>query len=493
MKRLFAIGAIFLSAIFFFGCGQNQEEIDAVPPKVVSTIPAMGIEGASVDSEISMTFDEDVVPMFFLVNIDKGSLVAGQILNFGRTISFKPDKKLEYETVYEIYVSVMDLSGNKKDFFWSFTTEALPKWTLPDSYKIFSADINKNTGEIYAVVCESFHEDNRTWHLVKFSDGGKIVFDNKELAQIPGFIIGLVDYIKVSPDGNIIYLFWRKLGMPTVLYPGALSDGLAVSAYNSNGSHLWTTEITNKPGGPLAFAADKTGAYAVVIAIYKDPMAFKINTSGEIVWQAMTIPTDGATHIWGVYANDGHVYFTGGTLSNIIPGQLSAGSWDVIVAKYSAENGDSVWMKQWGTAYSDTGYGITVVPGGDFAGIYISGIVENSGPVIPADPNAPIISGAGIEEGAFVKKYDFDGNLVWTSNLGNYKNENSGLMASPIIASSDGLYVGGARLSKVGFDGNLIWKSAFSPGRIMVCKDTIFAVLNGSIVRYDANAQIIIQ
>ncbi|MDA2914238.1 hypothetical protein MYX77_09840 [Acidobacteriia bacterium AH_259_A11_L15] len=111
---------------------------------------------------------------------------------------------------------------------------------------------------------------------------------------------------------------------------------------------------------------------------------------------------------------------TGGTL----PGQTSAGFSDAFVRKYDA-NGNEVWTRQFGSSSTDFALGISV----DASGIYVAGLTDRA---------LPGQTSAGFTD-AFVRKYDANGNEVWTRQFGSSSND----VARGISVDASGVYVAG--------------------------------------------------
>lgn len=139
-----------------------------------------------------------------------------------------------------------------------------------------------------------------------------------------------------------------------------------ISMYAQDGSHVWTEQLGTSGGElPGAIGGD----------------------SGE-----------------GVIADGlGNVYITGETFG-ALDGQTSAGHYDAFVSKYT-EGGNLAWTQQLGTSGRDSGRSITADGLGN---IYITGYTEGA-----LDDNA----NAGALD-AFLSKYNQDGSLAWTQQLG---------------------------------------------------------------------------
>jgi hypothetical protein len=98
----------------------------------------------------------------------------------------------------------------------------------------------------------------------------------------------------------------------------------------------------------------------------------------------------------------GNVYISGFTRGSL--GGPNAGSGDAFVSKYDAA-GSLLWTQQLGTAENDVSFAVSADVLGN---VYISGVTEGD----LGGPNVGTVD-------AFVSKYDANGDLKWTRQLGN--------------------------------------------------------------------------
>src|SRR5437773_2050282 len=109
------------------------------------------------------------------------------------------------------------------------------------------------------------------------------------------------------------------------------------------------------------------------------------------------------------------------------------------------------WIRQFGTSAPDAAYAVAV----DASRVYVAGITGNS-------------------PGVFLRKYDLDGNLVW-SQFG----AGGDIYAQAVAVDSSGVYVAGymrfpqdpgftddAFLWKYDLDGNVLWNRTFGTPEI---------------------------
>lgn len=412
MKKITTIGILVFAVTMLFGCQGMKSDFNSAT--LVRSITA---NPATVAPQETSIITCDVTG--YIISI-AWSATGGTISGSGESVMWKAPT-----TAGDYKITCTASDSDDSDSKSVNVTVVLPKWTLPIGVGIQSSDINKATGEIYAVTRGNqfpFTIDNNL-SIVKFDNNGTIAWT--KTVQVPGYEIAFVDFIKLSPDGNIIYLFWRKptdCGICT-------SGGIAVSSFDSLGNHLWTKDFDSTAGFPVDLVVDNTGAYAIACVSWVNAAVItKFSPSGDIVWQK----TNNADLKVSNVVN-GELYVTGRVYNdNTI--------MNVYIAKYSM-TGVCVLEKNLGGAELDEGDGIVVIPDGDFAGIYVSGISKMSN---------YDFSGRRF----LVQKYDLDGNLKWTKD--NYFAIDSA--AWHIIADSTGLYVSGTELFKLNFDGTVVWK-----------------------------------
>jgi hypothetical protein len=93
-----------------------------------------------------------------------------------------------------------------------------------------------------------------------------------------------------------------------------------------------------------------------------------------------------------------------GETYGVFPGQASDGGFDAFVRKYDAE-GNEVWSRQFGGGGGEGAWGVAVEPGG------AAYVVGSAGGAITGQASIGQVD-------AFVRKYDPDGNALWTRQFG---------------------------------------------------------------------------
>ena len=102
----------------------------------------------------------------------------------------------------------------------------------------------------------------------------------------------------------------------------------------------------------------------------------------------------------------GNVYVVGDVQQGALPGQTSLGDADAYLRKYDG-HGKEIWTQQFGTESEDHATGVTA----DGAGhLYVVGLTRGA-----IDGQAILV---GIDYDAYVRKFDNDGNVLWTRQFG---------------------------------------------------------------------------
>ncbi|MBI4302039.1 MAG: thrombospondin type 3 repeat-containing protein [Chloroflexi bacterium] len=153
-----------------------------------------------------------------------------------------------------------------------------------------------------------------------------------------------------------------------------------------------------------------------------DAFVRKYDASGGEVWTRQ-FGTDSSDEALAISIDSTGIYVAGYT-DGTLPDQTSPGGGDAFVRKYDA-NGTEGWTRQFGTSRYDAACGISVNP----TGVYVAGSTNGT---LAGQTNAGFID-------AFVRKYDGDGNELWTRQFGTSDND----FACGIAGDSTGVYVAG--------------------------------------------------
>jgi hypothetical protein len=220
-------------------------------------------------------------------------------------------------------------------------------------------------------------------------------------------------------------------------------DGDAIlRKYDASGNEAWTRQF----GSPrfttraVGAAVDTAGVYVTGFTTgtlpgqtsggNSDPFVRTYDVSGNEVWTRQFAGAGPASDFAQAVDSDGNLYVVGKTFGSM-PGHTNAGDTlspeagaDAFVRKYDAI-GNEVWTRQFGTSASDQANGVAA----DFSGVYVVGQTAGT---LPGQANA-----GGVD--AFVRKYDGDGNEVWTRQFGAFSSD----AAVGVAVDSSGVYVAG--------------------------------------------------
>ncbi len=224
--------------------------------------------------------------------------------------------------------------------------------------------------------------------------------------------------------------------------PGQASAGswdAFVRRYDPNGKEIWARQFgTPDEDRARGVAVDSAGNIYIVgetggslpgqaSAGKSDAFVRKYDPNGTEVWTRQFGTPDEDTAAGVAVDSAGNIYIAGDTLGSL-PGQTSAGSYDVFVRRYDP-NGKEIWTRQFGTPLPDvdTAAGVAVDSAGN---IYIAGTAFGS---------LPRQAALGMAD-AFVRKYAPDGKEIWTRQFGTSVTDNARGVA---VDSGENIYIAG--------------------------------------------------
>jgi len=290
----------------------------------------------------------------------------------------------------------------------------------------------------------------------KYDSGGDVVWTKQFGSSADDHALA------VSADSSGVYVTGRTYGSLSGQQPAGDAD-IFVRKYDGDGNVVWTKQLgTTANDGAYGIFVDASGVYVTgythgalpgqTNAGGCDAFVQKYGGDGDIIWtrQFGTSAYDWSNEI-SVIASE--VYITGPTYG-VLPGQSSAGDYDAFVRKYDG-NGNVIWTRQFGTPFLDYSYGISA----DTTGAFVAGRTYGT---FPGQTSA-----GGCD--SFVRKYDVNGNVVWTSQSGTSSLDG----ANAVAVGSSGVYVVGetqgtlngqtssggtdAFVQKYDGNGNIIW------------------------------------
>jgi hypothetical protein len=252
--------------------------------------------------------------------------------------------------------------------------------------------------------------------------------------------------------------------------PGQHSAGAVdafVGRYDTNGVEVWMRQFgTAGVDEVLAIAVDDTSIYvagdtqgtlSTQGGAPAGPHAFvrRYDLNGADVW-TREFGSGHSDEVLALASGAAGVYAAGDTTVTAPPYD------DAFVATFDA-NGKSGWRHGFGTAAVDRATAIVV----NASGVYVAGATQGT---------LPGQAGAGDSDG-FLRKYAFDGTVVWTRQFGT--SESDEILSMAIDPS--GLYLAGtttgamagqtsagsvdAFVSKYDFNGRVVWTRQFGTAK----------------------------
>jgi PKD repeat protein len=202
-------------------------------------------------------------------------------------------------------------------------------------------------------------------------------------------------------------------------------------------------------GPDYALAIDAVGDIYVTgrVAIDgHDLLLRKYDAEGNEIW-TQQLGTTSVDWAYAIAVNNSGLYVAG-TTSGAFPGQNNIGLSDAYLAKFDLD-GNLIWIRQFGTSSADYARDICVKP----SEIYVAGVFGND---------------------CYLRKYDDDGNVVWSQQFGT----SSLNQAWHVFSDASGVYMGGlttgtlpgqirfggytdAFIRKYDADGNELWTRQF--------------------------------
>jgi hypothetical protein len=220
--------------------------------------------------------------------------------------------------------------------------------------------------------------------------------------------------VAAGPQNELYVSGWAQAALPGQSWAGA-RDAF-VRKYDSNGNAIWTRQFgTTGEDRASGVAVGPQGEVYVSGSVHwalpgqtsvgpTDAFVRKYDSNGNEIWTRQFGTPDEEVAIFVAIGPQGEVYVSGST-EGALPGQTFLGKyWDAFVRKYDS-NGNEIWTRQFGTAEDDGALGVAAGPQGE---VYVSGWTNGT------FPGQTCYGGRD----AFVRKYDSNGNVIWTRQFG---------------------------------------------------------------------------
>lgn len=160
-----------------------------------------------------------------------------------------------------------------------------------------------------------------------------------------------------------------------------------------------------------------------------DAFVHRYSSSGQLLW-ADQFGTSGADFASGVAVDAAGTLFVVGVTSGALAGSNLGGS-DAYLRKYDV-SGNVIWNRQFGTSATEQVGGVALF------GNYVYVVGTTSGVLTG--------SNAGLDD-VFLRKYDVNGNVVWTRQFGTHTAE---VARGPAIDAAGNVYIVGSTSGRIG-------------------------------------------
>lgn len=214
----------------------------------------------------------------------------------------------------------------------------------------------------------------------------------------------------VAADPSGVYVAGTTIGGTLPGQSAAGGQDAYLRKYDHSGAVLWTRQFGTPfldQANPLAtdatdvYVAGRTGGTLPGQATAGGIDAFvrKYSSSGDVLWTSQ-FGTAATEALAGIASHSSGVYVAGYT-TGTFPGEPGGSGVDTFVAKLAPETGGLIWIRQFGARGQSIPAAERVIGGVDVdeTGVYVAGLVS------PPDPHS------------LLRKYNFDGDLVWAREI----------------------------------------------------------------------------
>lgn len=287
---------------------------DATPPTVTSTTPIHAATGVPVNSAISATFSEGMLPSTLTsATFTVSGGVTGTVSYSGNTVTFTPLNSLAPFTTFTatITAGAKDLAGNPltTPFTWTFTSGAAPAGSLDTSFNA--------TGKAFACI-PSCGPLNSFANAVAMQADRKVVAAGHTLEA--GSSTRLMAVVRFNTDGSLDTTFGTGGKVTTDI--GTFDDEAFAVAVQANGKIVVAGRASYLiPGGQGSVTAD----FVIVRYNTDGTLDTSFGTGGKVITD-FSSGYDGATTL--AIQSDGKLVAAG--YANDISGS------DFAIARYNA-------------------------------------------------------------------------------------------------------------------------------------------------------------
>jgi Ca2+-binding RTX toxin-like protein len=250
--------------------------------------------------------------------------------------------------------------------------------------------------------------------------GGGIATDGNENLYVTGVTFGNLEGINAGPPDAFLVKYDKN-------------GNLAWKKQLGSSNYEWYEQVATDSNNNVYLSGGTAGNLAGTNAGLEDLFLAKYDQNGNQIWVLQY-----GSYSWdspfGMTIDSGNnIYLAGATGSNL--GGANAGDIDAYLIKYD-ENGNRLWVKQWGTVNYDQADDIALDSSGN---LYISGRTNGN------------LGGtnAGSSD-AFLAKYDLNGHQIWLEQLGSSGNDTGSEGVEVITDSAGNVYIASSTNGNLG-------------------------------------------
>ncbi len=190
-----------------------------------------------------------------------------------------------------------------------------------------------------------------------------------------------------------------------------------------------------------------------------DAFIRKYNSIGNVLWTRQ-FGTSTDDQAFAVASDQAGNTFVAGYTAGSLPGEINIGLRDAFLRKYDTA-GNILWTRQFGSGALDQAFGVGVDSSGNS---YVVGYTDF---ILPGQTSLGLTD-------AFVRKYDSNGNIVWTRQFGTSQDDQAFAVAvdqagnSVVAGYSNGTFAGqsnagniDAFIRRYDTNGNIVWTRQF--------------------------------
>jgi hypothetical protein len=236
--------------------------------------------------------------------------------------------------------------------------------------------------------------------------------------------------VAVDSNGSVLVV-----GFTDGVLPGQTASGSGdafIRKYDSAGNELWTRQFgSSSDDSAEGVAVDSSGSALVVGYTYGalpgqtasytgDNFIRKYDSAGNELWTRQ-FGSYGAEYAYGVAVDGNGCALVVGYTESALPGQTASGPYDAFIRKYDGA-GNELWTRQFGSSS-----GVDIADGVAVDGNGCALVVGDASGTLPGQTSSGSCD-------AFIRKYDGEGNELWTRQFGS----NSADWADGVAVDSSG-------------------------------------------------------